>query len=142
VFWSFRIMVGTGMAMLALSWAGLVVLRRRGAGSMPKLFLYALAAMSFSGWIATLAGWYTTEIGRQPWLVTGVLATRDAVSQVPAGMVLGTLIGYLVVYGALILAYIGVITHLARKASTGAPLSSRTYPRSGEAELQLLQPGG
>jgi cytochrome d ubiquinol oxidase subunit I len=141
VFWSFRIMVGTGMAMLALSWAGLVVLRRRGAGNMPKLFLYALAAMSFSGWIATLAGWYTTEIGRQPWLVTGVLATRDAVSQVPAGMVLGTLIGYLVVYGALILAYIGVITHLARKASTGAPLSSRTYPRSGEAELQLLQPG-
>jgi cytochrome d ubiquinol oxidase subunit I len=135
VFWSFRIMVGTGIAMLALSWAGLFVLRRRGAGNMPKVFLYAFATMSFSGWIATLAGWYTTEIGRQPWLVTGVLATKDAVSQVPAGLVLGTLIGYLVVYAALILIYIGVITHLARKASTGTPLSSRTYPRRGETEI-------
>ena len=141
VFYSFRIMIGTGMAMLALSWAGLYLLRKRGAGDMPKLSLIAFSAMSFAGWIATLAGWYTTEIGRQPWLVHGVLSTKDAVSDVPAGMVLGTLVAYLVVYAALIVAYMGVITYLARKASQGEPLSTRVYPRSGEAEVRALQPG-
>ena len=141
VFYSFRIMIGTGMAMLALSWAGLYLLRKRGAGDMPKLSLIAFSAMSFAGWIATLAGWYTTEIGRQPWLVHGVLSTKDAVSDVPAGMVLGTLVAYLVVYAALIVAYMGVITYLARKASQGVPLSTRVYPRSGEAEVRALQPG-
>jgi cytochrome d ubiquinol oxidase subunit I len=141
VFFSFRIMVATGMAMLALSWAGLVLLRKYGAGNMPKLPLYAFCAMSFSGWIATLAGWYTTEIGRQPWLVQGVLSTRDAISDVSAGMVLSTLVGYLIVYGLLIFAYIGVITYLARKATTGDPFVSRDYPRGGEANVAALQPG-
>ena len=141
VFFSFRIMVGTGMAMLLLSWGGLVLLRKYGAGGMPKLPLYAFCAMSFSGWIATLAGWYTTEIGRQPWLVQGVLATKDAVSDVPAGMVLSTLIGYLVIYAVLIFAYIGVITYLARKATKGEPYSNRTYPRRGEKTAAALQPG-
>ncbi|WP_300059921.1 cytochrome ubiquinol oxidase subunit I [uncultured Roseobacter sp.] len=141
VFYSFRIMVGTGMTMLALSWAGLYLLRRYGAGDMPTLPLYGFAAMSFSGWIATLAGWYTTEIGRQPWLVQGVLSTKDAVSDVPAGMVLGTLLGYLAIYAALTFAYIAVITYLARKASRGEPLSSRRYPRSGEAEVAVMHPG-
>ena len=141
VFFSFRIMVGTGMAMLLLSWAGLVLLRKYGAGGMPKLPLYAFCAMSFSGWIATLAGWYTTEIGRQPWLVQGVLTTKDAVSDVPAGMVLGTLIGYLVVYGVLVIAYIGVVTYLARKASVGVHDTARSYPRSGEANVTALHAG-
>ena len=141
VFFSFRIMVGTGMAMLLLSWTGLVLLRKYGAGDMPKTPLYAFCAMSFSGWIATLAGWYTTEIGRQPWLVNGVLATKDAVSDVPSAMVLSTLIGYLVIYAVLIFAYIFVITYLARKATKGAPYSIRSYPRSGEAEVVALQPG-
>jgi cytochrome d ubiquinol oxidase subunit I len=141
VFFSFRIMIGVGGAMLLLSWGGLVMLRRRGAGDMPKLALIAFTGMTFAGWIATLAGWYTTEIGRQPWLVQGVLSTKDAVSDVPAGMVLGTLIAYLVIYAALIVAYIGVITYLARKASTGQPLSKRDYPRGGEAEVYAMQPG-
>jgi cytochrome d ubiquinol oxidase subunit I len=141
VFFSFRIMVATGMAMLFLSWAGLVLLRKYGAGNMPKLPLYAFCAMSFSGWIATLAGWYTTEIGRQPWLVQGVLSTKDAVSDVPAGMVLSTLIGYLIVYGVLIVAYIGVITYLARKGVNGDPYISRDYPRGGEANVAALQRG-
>lgn len=141
VFFSFRIMVGTGMAMLLLSWAGLVLLRKYGAGNMPNLPLYAFCAMSFSGWVATLAGWYTTEIGRQPWLVQGVLATKDAVSDVPAGMVLGTLIGYLAVYAVLVLAYIGVITYLARKAATGASEAAHSPPRGRAAPVAALQPG-
>ncbi len=141
VFFSFRIMVGVGMAMLLLSWSGLALLRRYGAGDIPKLPLYTFCAMSFSGWIATLAGWYTTEIGRQPWLVQGVLATKDAVSDVPAAMVLSTLIGYLIVYAVLILAYIGVITYLALKATRSEPYSTRNYPRRGEARVAALQPG-
>ncbi|SEP57227.1 cytochrome d ubiquinol oxidase subunit I [Loktanella sp. DSM 29012] len=141
VFYAFRIMIGTGVAMLLLSWGGAFLLRRYGAGEMPKLPLLAFTAMSFSGWIATLAGWYTTEIGRQPWLVQGVLTTKDAVSDVPASMVLSTLIGYLAVYAVLIVAYIGVITYLARKATKGEPFSNRRYPRRGEVNIATLQPG-
>ena len=105
---------------------------------MPNAMLYAFAAMAFSGWIATLAGWYTTEIGRQPWLVHGVMTTEQAVADVPAPMVLSTLIIYLTVYAALIVAYMGTITYLAWKNSRGEPLSTRRYPRSGEAEVNLI----
>ena len=132
VFWSFRVMVGTGMLMLLVSWgtAALLLRRapgggRRGVEGLPRPVLWGLVGMSFSGWLATLAGWYTTEIGRQPWLVHGVLSTYEAVADVPAPMVLSTLIGYLVVYGILLGAYITVIFYLARKASRGEPVSVR-----------------
>jgi len=119
VFWSFRVMVGTGMAMLALSWLGAGLIWRRGADALPRPFLMATTAMAFSGWVATLAGWYVTEIGRQPWLVTGVLTTEAAVGDVAAPMVMGTLMAYLAVYLFLMIAYIGVIFYLARRAAEG-----------------------
>ena len=119
VFWGFRVMVGTGMAMLALSWLGVILIWRRGAEALPRPFLMATTAMAFSGWLATLAGWYVTEIGRQPWLVTGVLTTKAAVGDVAAPMVMATLMTYLAVYLALMIAYIGVILHLARRAAEG-----------------------
>ena len=126
VFWSFRVMVGTGMAMLLLSWGGFALMRlRRQNGErlsvegLPKIMLYVLVPMAFSGWVATLAGWYTTEIGRQPWLVQGVMTTEMAVADVPAPMVLSTLVIYLMVYAALLAAYIGVLVYLARKAARG-----------------------
>ena len=75
--------------------------------------------MTFSGWVATLAGWYVTEIGRQPWLVTGVLTTADAVGPVAGSHVAFTLAVYLVLYAVLLVAYIGVLVHLARKAGEG-----------------------
>src|SRR6056297_435598 len=137
VFWSFRVMVATGMAMLALSWAGLVLLRRRGAHNLPKRFLYAGVAMTFSGWVATLAGWYTTEIGRQPWLVQGVLSTEAAVGDVSAPMVLGSLITYLVVYAVLLLAYIGVLLHLARRAARGDTPVREEPRRPSEAQAAM-----
>lgn len=141
VFWAFRIMVGTGMAMLAMSWAALWFMRRgRGVEGLPKPMLYGLVGMGFSGWIATLAGWYTTEIGRQPWLVDGVLRTADAVADVPAGMVLGTLIAYLVVYGALIICYIGVLTYLANKAAKGEPAGLLDPTRTGAAPAHAISP--
>jgi cytochrome bd ubiquinol oxidase subunit I len=122
VFWAFRVMVGVGVLMLAASWLGVVLLWRRGVDRMPKLYFLGMSGMAFVGWVATLAGWYTTEIGRQPWLVDGVLTTAQAVSPVAAPMVLTTLIAYLLVYAGLMVAYMGVITYMARKAAKGEGL--------------------
>ena len=119
VFYAFRVMIGTGVAMLLMSWLGVILLWRSGVDRFPKPVLYGAVAMTFSGWLATLAGWYTTEIGRQPWLVTGVLSTKEAVADVPAGMVLSTLITYLAIYAVLLVSYILVIFYLARKATKG-----------------------
>jgi cytochrome d ubiquinol oxidase subunit I len=116
VFYAFRVMVGIGLLMLALSWLAAWQLKRRGA--LSPWLARGLVAMTFSGWVATLAGWYVTEIGRQPWLVTGVLSTSDAASSVPAGAIGLTLAMYLALYAALIVAYIGVLYRLAGKADT------------------------
>jgi cytochrome bd ubiquinol oxidase subunit I len=114
VFFAFRIMVGMGMLMLAVSWFAAWQIRRRGepAPWMQRV----LVAMTFSGWVATLAGWYVTEIGRQPFLVSGVLRTADAVSNVSGGMVATTLAAYLATYLFLLGAYVSVIFYLAAKA--------------------------
>ncbi len=119
VFWAFRVMVGVGVLMLLVSWVGAFLLWRR--GTPPAWLSIGLVAMSFSGWVATLAGWYVTEIGRQPWLVTGVLRTAEAASAVPAAMIASTLAMYLLTYLALIIAYVTVVFHLARKAASQAP---------------------
>lgn len=114
VFWGFRIMVGLGVLMLLVSWYSVFRLRKNGE---PGTWLATvLVGMTFSGWIATLAGWYVTEIGRQPWLVTGVLTTRDALADVPAPFVGATLLAYLTVYVVLLLAYFGTLFHLCRNA--------------------------
>ena len=142
VFWSFRIMVGTGFAMLALSWFAAVVMLRKGRGpaALPKVALYAMVPMAFSGWVATLAGWYTTEIGRQPWLVQGVLTTEQAVADVPAPFVGITLAAYLSIYVLLLAAYIAVLFYLARKGVSGdiprarSPLSGQAVARNVPAE--------
>ena len=76
--------------------------------------------MSFSGWIAVIAGWYVTEIGRQPWLVAGVLTAADAASTVPSSMIASTLAMYLALYAALLVAFISVLFHLARKGTPPA----------------------
>ena len=135
VFWSFRVMVGTGLLMLLISWSAtyMIMRRKRGVEGLPKPMLYALVGMSFSGWLATLAGWYTTEIGRQPWLVQGVMTTKEAVADVPAPLVLSTLIAYLAVYAALLLAYIFVIFYLARKTARGEDIGTRIAPSPAAA---------
>ncbi|MGA8205295.1 MAG: cytochrome ubiquinol oxidase subunit I [Woeseiaceae bacterium] len=114
VFWAFRVMVGTGVLMLAVSWLAAWQLRRR--GTVPPFVSRVLVAMTFAGWIGVLSGWYTTEIGRQPWLVHGVLRTADAVTAVPAGRIGTTLALYLTLYVVLIVAYVSVVFHLARQA--------------------------
>jgi cytochrome d ubiquinol oxidase subunit I len=121
VFFAFRLMVGVGMLMLATSWAGAWLLRRRGgAERLPGPMLWTLAAMTFSGWVATLAGWYVTEIGRQPYIVYGLVRTADVVTTTPAGQVALTFAVYLLLYLALIVAYVAVLKYMAEHTAEAA----------------------
>ncbi|MDB5753237.1 MAG: cytochrome d ubiquinol oxidase subunit I-like protein [Ramlibacter sp.] len=127
VFWSFRVMVGTGMLMLVVSWwAAFTWWRRRrtvapGESPYSRWQLRLLAAMTFSGWLATLAGWYVTEIGRQPFLVYGVLRTADLVADHAPAMVLSTLIAYLTLYALLLSAYVLVLMYMAKHPAMPTP---------------------
>ena len=118
VFWAFRIMVGVGMLMLAVSWVGWWLGRRAGwaPARLPQPLLWVLAGMSFSGWVATVAGWYVTEIGRQPFVVSGLLRTADvAATTVSSSMIAISLALYLTLYMALIVAYVTVLKYMAEK---------------------------
>jgi len=115
LFFAFRIMVGMGVLMLALAWFG--TWRLRGNRQPKPYLLWAFAAFSFSGWVATLAGWMVTEIGRQPWLVTGILRTKDAAGAASGAELGASLTAYVLIYAALLLAYMVVITHLAGKGA-------------------------
>ena len=114
VFFAFRIMVGVGVLMLAISWYGWWRLRR--SEDLPNWLARGFVWMSFSGWVAVVAGWYVTEIGRQPYLVYGVLTTAEAATKLPGGMIFSSLMMYLFLYATLILAYIWAIFYMARQA--------------------------
>jgi len=97
VFWSFRIMVGLGFLMFGL---GLFSLWARWRGRLydsPLLHRFALL-MGPSGFVAVIAGWITTEVGRQPWVIYGLLRTEDAVSPIATPGVTGSLIAFVIVY--------------------------------------------
>ncbi|WP_210493698.1 cytochrome ubiquinol oxidase subunit I [Microvirga antarctica] len=97
VFFSFRIMVGIGFAMLGLSlWS--LYLRFKGTLFSNRLFLRAAMIMTPSGFGAVLFGWFTAEIGRQPFVVYGHLRTADAVSPISASAVTASLLTFIVVY--------------------------------------------
>lgn len=143
IFWAFRIMVGTGLAMLLLSWVGAYYVWRKGTITKPLAYLFV--PMALSGWVATIAGWYVTEIGRQPWLVSGVLKTADALGPISAGMVLSTFLMYLATYVVLLSAYCFVIVRLAVKAAkTGdvrpRPDAAGKPAMPGASAGQALQP--
>jgi len=118
VFFAFRIMVGVGLLMLVVSWTGVWQLRRQ--GQLRPWLAKGLVAMTFIGWVALIAGWYVTEIGRQPWLVYGVMTAAEAASTVPAKAIASTLAVYLLLYVVLITAYVSVVFHMARKATLAA----------------------
>ncbi len=132
VFFAFRVMVGVGLLMWLLSW---ISAWRLICGSVLAPWMsWSLVAMTFSGWVATLAGWYVTEIGRQPWLVTGVLRTANAASDVTSASLVLTLALYLSLYVLLLLAYITTLFYLAEKQGRHAE------PDPGE--LNPASPGG
>ena len=114
VFFAFRVMVGMGVLMLLLAWIGSFLMRKP---IVPRWLLWAFAGFTFSGWVATLAGWLVTEIGRQPWLVTGLLYTADAVGDITGAQVGSSLTAYVLTYTALLISYVVVLTHLAGKGS-------------------------
>ena len=87
--------------------------------------------MTFSGWLATLTGWYVAEMGRQPWLVFGVLTTAQAAAPIPTPLLATTLAAYFTLYALLISAYISVVFYLARKAQHGTSDVTLASPISG-----------
>ena len=118
LFFAFRTMVGMGFLMLATSWLGWWLYRRASwrAERLPQPLLRFLAAMTFSGWIATVAGWYVTEIGRQPFIVYGLIRTADVVSTTATAPMIGTTLAlYLALYLALVVAYVSVLKYMAEK---------------------------
>ncbi len=118
LFWCFRIMVGLGVAMLTLAWFGLWMTRAQ--RPVPRWLLWVFAGFTFSGWIATLSGWMVTEIGRQPWLVYGVLRTADAAGPISGAELGASLTGYALTYGIMFIAYMVVLTHLSAKGDAHA----------------------
>jgi cytochrome d ubiquinol oxidase subunit I len=136
VFWSFRIMAGLGMLMIALGlWS--LWLRKRGTLYECRPFLYLALFMGPSGLIAMLAGWITTEVGRQPWVVYGVMRTADAASHHSVQQLTFTLVMFVVVYFALFGTGIGYMMRLVRKGPqphaehslAGGPGQARTPAR-------------
>jgi cytochrome d ubiquinol oxidase subunit I len=117
VFFAFRAMVGMGVLMLVTSWLGWWLYRRVQwqPELLPRRLLWLFAAMTFSGWVATVAGWYVTEIGRQPFIVYGLIRTAEVASAVAAPMIALTLAMYVTLYLALIVAYVGVLKYMAEK---------------------------
>jgi cytochrome d ubiquinol oxidase subunit I len=115
LFFAFRAMLGMGVLMLAVAWMGAWLLRKDRAP--PQWLLWTFAGCTFSGWVATLSGWLVTEIGRQPWLVTGILRTSQAVGRIPEAQLGASLTGYILVYTLMLAAYMVVITHLAGKGA-------------------------
>ncbi|WP_313266041.1 cytochrome ubiquinol oxidase subunit I, partial [Pseudomonas sp.] len=117
VFWSFRVMAGLGMLMLACALLALV-LRRNGALYRNRLFLGFALLMGPSGLIALLAGWFTTEVGRQPWVVYGMLRTNEAASNHSAAQMSLTLGLFVLIYFSVFTVGICYMMSLVRKGPT------------------------
>jgi cytochrome d ubiquinol oxidase subunit I len=127
VFWSFRLMVGLGVAMIGLGlWGGVLWLRRGLERS--RQFLVATMLMGPAGFVAVIAGWITAEVGRQPWVVYGLMRTADAVSPVTTHEVSASLIGFLIVYAVIFTA--GVL-YILRLIAEGPVLGATEPPPLG-----------
>jgi cytochrome d ubiquinol oxidase subunit I len=117
VFWSFRIMVGIGFLMAGLGLWSLWLRYRQGLYDSPW-FLRAAIAMAPSGFLAVIAGWTTTEVGRQPYTVYGMLRTADSVSPVAAPAVAASLVAFVVVYAAVYAAGLFYLLRLMSRPPT------------------------
>jgi cytochrome d ubiquinol oxidase subunit I len=119
VFWSFRVMVGLGVLMIGFVIAGLV-LRLRGTLYSNRFFLQGLRAMAVAPFVAVLAGWIVTEVGRAPWLIYGEMTHSEGVTpSLTGGMALFTLIGYVLVYAVIFVAGLYYITRVVQAGLEG-----------------------
>ncbi|WXL25139.1 cytochrome ubiquinol oxidase subunit I [Ectopseudomonas mendocina] len=149
VFWTFRVMVALGMLMIL---AGVVALFLRWKGRLYEFrpFLHLAVWMGTSGLIAILAGWYTTEVGRQPWIIHGLMRTADASSGHSYAQMSLTLALFVVVYFAVFGVGIGYMLRLVRKGPVphegqqtidGGPGQPRTPARPLSAPNEGLEEG-
>jgi cytochrome d ubiquinol oxidase subunit I len=120
VFWGFRVMYFTGLTMFATA-AYSLWLRLRGRLFTTRWFLRFLVFMTPAGLLATLGGWYVAETGRQPWVIYGVLHTRDAVSPVPASVLLSSLIAFVVIYAVFMSAFLFFVVRAIRRGPLESP---------------------
>jgi cytochrome d ubiquinol oxidase subunit I len=127
VFWSFRIMIGLGLLMIAL---GVASLAARAFGRLYDWrLLHRLAlAMAPAGYVAVIAGWVTTEVGRQPWTVYGLLRTADSVSPIAAPAVASSLAGFVLVYLIVFAAGFGYVLRMMSRAADPADAGAPEAP--------------
>ncbi|MGV1014899.1 MAG: cytochrome ubiquinol oxidase subunit I [Methyloceanibacter sp.] len=128
-FFAFRLMVGIGMVMIAIGVGG-AVLWLLGRLFTTRWYLRVTYWSWPLGFIAVLAGWFVTEVGRQPWTVYGILRTADSVSPVAGGKVLASLILFVLVYAIIFGAGLYYIAKLVRRGPVEIPV-----PEEGEADL-------
>jgi cytochrome d ubiquinol oxidase subunit I len=127
IFWTFRIMAGLGMLMILLAVIGLI-LRRGGRIYESRLFQRCMLAMGPAGFITLIAGWITTEMGRQPWVVYGVLRTAQAVSPVTQQDVSVSLMLFVIVYFLVFCTGIYYILKLLRLGPPSDDAAPRPVP--------------
>jgi cytochrome d ubiquinol oxidase subunit I len=135
-------MLALGMTMFTLAVISLW-LRWHGRLYSARWFLRTLVLMTPAGAIATLGGWYTAEIGRQPWVINGMMRTADAVSPVPAATLLTTLIAFVCVYSVFFGAFLIFTLRLIRRGPEGLPahaLPSGSLKRDLRPEIAGVQP--
>jgi cytochrome d ubiquinol oxidase subunit I len=120
VFYGFRVMYGLAIIMFSLAVTSLW-LRWQGRLFTTRWFLRALVIMTPSGIVATLGGWYLAETGRQPWVIYGLLRTADAMSPVPANVLLSTLIAFVCVYALFMTSFLVFSARVIRRGPQAAP---------------------
>lgn len=142
VFWSFRLMVGLGLAMILLGLSG-VYLARKGRLFTSRRWLRLAVAMGPAGLIAILAGWFTTEVGRQPWVIYGLMRTEDAVSAHSAVHLSISLTAFVTVYFIVFGTGINYICKLIKKGPEGddshAPSGGPGKPRTPSRPLSAIE---
>ena len=140
VFWSFRIMVGLGMLMMLVGFISLFLRWRKSLYDTP-LFHRLAMLMGPTGFVAVLAGWITTEVGRQPYTVYGHLMTTDSIAPVEAPAVAASLIAFIVVYFALFGAGTYYILKMMNKLPGDvAPLPETPTRTAGTTQLAAKRP--
>ena len=137
VFFSFRVMVGLGLLMVVVAW--FAVFRLYKSNCLPNWLLRTLVVMSFSGWVATLAGWYVTEIGRQPFIVSGVLTVDQAATTIAPENVGFSLVMYLTVYAFLLVAYLHTVFLMARKAVLIEEISLQEHVGKKRSSIEIKE---
>ena len=134
VFYAFRVMYLIATLMFAVAAVGLW-LRIRGRLFTTRWFLKLMVLMTPAGFLATLGGWYTAEMGRQPYVIYGVLRTADAVSPVPAGAIVASLVVIASVYALFLGGFLTLLIMILRRGPTDAPATASV---SGSVKRGLM----